>query len=229
MQADFTDLGTPGTLFALLAACLLILAMLATTIRTLRMAALASGLAALGALAFQPQGSAAVALVVLFVLANLFRLGDLLLRAGNGLMLPEERHLLEGVMQLETVAMQRSLLDIIEWRDAPPGTVLIRQGDSEPPLIYIARGAGTIAHNARLVGVCGQGDFIGEMSLISGSSASATVTVSEDMRLAQFDRDALRQLSTTNPELARAIDRALNRGLAAKIMRMNQAVASQDD
>ena len=41
--------------------------------------------------------------------------------------------------------------------------------------------------------------------------------------IAHFDRDALAALARGVPEIGKALDGALNRSLAAKVIRMNQA------
>ena len=61
------------------------------------------------------------------------------------------------------------------------------------------------------------------MSHISGDTASATVTVTQEMRLARLDRDALGQLTRSLPEIGAAVDRAFNRSLAVKVLRMNES------
>ena len=83
--------------------------------------------------------------------------------------------------------------------------------------------AAVFQHDGLPVGLCGPDDFIGEMSLISGEGASATVKVAMPARIAVFDREGLQRLVSGMPELARALDRTLNRGLSAKIQRMNKA------
>ena len=109
-----------------------------------------------------------------------------------------------------------------------PGNVM-RSDNSlnagQDPLVYIASGVGHVEHNDKLVGTCGPGDFLGEMSAMLGEPATASVTVAEPMRIARFDRDALAELSRKVPELRRAFDHALNRGLAAKVVRMNRAAS----
>ena len=53
--------------------------------------------------------------------------------------------------------------------------------------------------------------------------ASATVVVTQPMRMATLDRDALAQLTRSLPEIGRAVDNAFNRSLAVKVMRMNES------
>ncbi|WP_428027624.1 cyclic nucleotide-binding domain-containing protein [Altererythrobacter sp.] len=219
--------GSVGIL-AHVAAILLIASMLMTTMRWLRIAALGSGLAAVACFAVAGAGTSALVLALLFVITNAAQLAILLYRSRMHRMNQEERELLEHVLEVQEPAQQRRLLDLLEWRDVDEGEVLMEQGQPKPPLIYVASGAAAIEHGGQIVGICGPGDFLGEMALITGEPASATVRVTNSVRIARFDRDALGQLTHSLPEMKRAFDAALNRGLAAKVLRMNQAAAGQD-
>ncbi len=225
MQDIFRDLADPDNLFAHLSYIFLITSMMMRSLRDLRILALLSGLAAMAHFIFRTQDNASLVWEGAFVAANGIQLGLLLYRSRRGMMKNEERELLENVLQVEEPAHQRRLLDLMTWKDVEVGEVLMTQGQKRPPLIYIASGAAGIESDGKLVGVCGPGDFLGEMSLITGEGASATVKVTNGMRIASVDRDALMRLSEGLPELARAFDHALNRGLAAKILRMNKSAA----
>lgn len=224
MGEVFRDLADPDNIFAHLSYIFLITSMLMRSLRNLRILALLSGLAAMAHFIFRTSDNASLVWETAFVLANGIQLALLTFRSRKGLMGNEERELIEQVLQVEEPAYQRRLLDLMQWRDIEVGEVLMSQGQAEPPLLYIASGAASIEHDGNLVGVCGPGDFVGEMSLMTGERASATVRVTNLIRAASFDRDALMRLSGGLPELARAFDHALNRGLAAKILRMNKAV-----
>ncbi|MCL6251289.1 cyclic nucleotide-binding domain-containing protein [Altererythrobacter sp. KTW20L] len=154
---------------------------------------------------------------------NLVQLLRTTMRTRRGLMSGEEYALIAEVLSIEEPAKQRRLRDVLTWRDAETGEILIRQGEVAPSLIYIATGKMDIEHDGLPVGTCGPDDFIGEMSLVSGDGASATVKVSMPARIAVFDREGLQRLVQAMPELSRALDRTLNRGLSAKIQRMNKA------
>lgn len=226
MNAIIQDLTDPGNAFAHLSYILLIASMLMTSLRWLRVLALGSGLAAMAHFIFRTQDNASLVWEMLFVLANGSQLVLMQLRARRHHLTAEERELLEGVLEVQEPDHQRRLLGLMQWRDAEVGEVLMKQGQSDPPLIYIASGAAAIEHDGAIVGVCGTGDFLGEMSLITGDKASATVRVTNLMRIARFDRDALAQFTSGVPELNRAFDAALNRGLAHKVLRMNKAAAA---
>lgn len=226
MQAFIDELLDPWSIFAHLSYIFLITSMLMRDLRYLRILALLSGLAAIAHFTFQTRDWASMTWEVLFVLANGSQLAILLYRSRSKQMLREETQLLEQVLQVQNPADQRRLLGLLHWRDVPVGEVLVKQGEASPPLIYISSGAAGIESDGKLIGVCGQGDFLGEMSLISGNAASASVVVTNPMRIARFEPGALRELSQAVPELGRAIDGALGRGLAAKVLRMNEAAAA---
>jgi membrane protein implicated in regulation of membrane protease activity len=181
---------------------------------TLLLAALAGGgrtLHVLGALAgtlmtiafAMPVNLPWLAWGAAFAVVNLARLARIAHTNRRNFMTPEQRELVEQVLQVREPA----------------------QGQKAPPLIYMARGGAVVEHDGLELGKCLAGDFMGEMSLISGERATATVTVAEQSHIAVFDRERLLHLSSALPELGRSLDQTFNRGLTAKIRRMNEAVA----
>lgn len=185
------------------------------------MLAVAAGTLGIAYFAIEDGLGAAVLLASVFTLINGVRLYELIHRARTGAMTREERELFEHVMRIEEPTQQRRLRDLMVWSDVEPGKLLIRQGEVDPPLIYIASGRASIERDGAVVNACGAGEFLGEMSHISGDRASASVTVTHDMRIATLDRDALAQLARSLPEVGKALDGAFNRSLAVKVLRMN--------
>ena len=226
MQALIQDILDPGNIFAHLSYIFLITSMLMTSLRKLRVLALMSGLAAMAHFIFRTEDTASLVWEIAFVLANGIQLSILIYRSRTGDVSPEEQALLQHVLKVQDPINQRRMLGLLRWRDVAVGEVLIRQGQANPPLAYVASGAASIEHDGQMVGVCGEGDFLGEMSLISGDRATATVVVTNTMRIAVFDRDALAQLMRSSPDIGNALDAALNRGLAAKVLRMNVAASA---
>lgn len=216
-----TLMGT-GAIFGYLAGILLVSAMLMTSIRALRVFALAAGFAAVAYFFARNEQSFALVLAVLFVLANGVQLLILLNRSRTGNALTEEQALFTHLLAVDNPAHQRRLRDLLDWKEIRPGAVLMDEGQRDPPLLYIAEGSAVVEHGGKEVGICGKGDFLGEMSLVSGEKATATVTARDPMRIAQFDRDALGHFAREVPEIGNALSAALNRGLAAKVARMNK-------
>ena len=218
-----------GQVFAHLAALLLVAAALMTRPRRIRLLAALAGMVAL--VYFAAAGAAIVwwFWAALFAAINAVHFAGLAMRARSGKLLEEERELFDEVMKIGEPGQQRHLRDLIDWRDVAAGESLVSQGQARPPLIYVARGRADIDVDGKRVGECAPGDFLGEMSLISGQTATATVTASEAMRVARFDREALAQLARAAPDVGRALDSALNRSLAAKVLRMNAVAAGRGE
>ena len=192
----------------------------------MRLAFFAAGLLALVQFAIIGWNFAGFFLTLFFVAICGVRLMSLVRNARAGSTLDHESELFNQVMKVEDPANQRRLRDVLQWQDFAEGEVLMQQGDKVPPLIYIAQGSAAITHDGMPVGACGPGDFLGEMSVISGERASATVKANEAMRIASFDRASLGEMVRLVPELGRAIDGALNRSLAGKLLRMNESSGS---
>lgn len=218
-----------GQVFAHLAAVLLIAAALQRRPRIMRLLVTLGGALALIHFALSGAGLAWMFWSALFTAINAVHYAALAMRARSGKLLEEERELFDEVMKIGEPGQQRHLRDLIDWRDIAAGDDLLQQGQVNPPLIYVARGAAGITVDGKQVGACGPGDFLGEMSLISGQTATATVSASEAMRVARFDREALAQLARAAPEVGRALDSALNRSLAAKVLRMNEVAAARGE
>lgn len=211
-----------------LAALLLIAAVAVTTLRSIRYLALVAGI--LGFAHFALAGHWGMTLLAaLFVAVNAVQTAVLRQRARGGAMLEEEVRLFDRLLGIEDPRRQRHLRDLMRWRDAEEGEVLMLQDQPDPPLVYVARGMARVEFDGREVGMCGPGEFLGEMSLVSGQTASATVIVAERARVATFDRDALAHYARAVPEVDTALTHALNRGLAAKVRRMNDAASTPSE
>lgn len=226
MQAILADLTDPDNIFGHLSYIFLIASMMMTSLRNLRILALCSGLAAMAHFLLRTQDNVSLAWEVIFTLTNAAQLALLLYRSRRLELADEEQALVGEALDVGDPAQSRQLLGVIEWRDIEVGEVLMEQGHAQPPLLFVARGAAGIEHDGRLVGVCGRGDFLGEMSMISGEPASATVRATNRMRVARFDTPSLAKLMESSPDMRNAMMLALNRGLAAKVLRMNRGGAA---
>jgi len=210
-------------IFAWLGGIALIAAMIPHQVRLIRICCLVAGGFAVVHFGLNDGAGIGFALSIAFLAVNFARFLELYHRARRGVMTREERELFNHVMKIEDPGKQSRLRDLMMWEDVPAGTKLIKQGELEPPLIYIASGRAEIERDLAIISECGAGEFLGEMSHISGERASATVTVTKDMRIARLDRDALGQLARSLPEIGKAVDRAFNRSLAVKVLRMNES------
>ncbi|MEQ1900184.1 MAG: cyclic nucleotide-binding domain-containing protein [Devosia sp.] len=135
----------------------------------------------------------------------------------------EENHFADSMPAgIERGAIKR-LLELSELVRAAPGEKLTIEGEPVTSLIYVADGIVQIERGDRIVAICGPGDYVGELSFLSGDPASATASVVKPARLLSFSQDKLRTATAANPELRRTLESALNRNLAGKLVRTNGA------
>jgi voltage-gated potassium channel len=96
----------------------------------------------------------------------------------------------------------------------PAGAVVVRRGERGDCMYFIATGAVEI----RLPGAplrLGEGDFFGEIALLTGAPRSATVVAVEPATLLRLDIVEFRELMGRRPDLARVILEAAGRRLEA--------------
>ena len=90
------------------------------------------------------------------------------------------------------------------------GERLVRQGEAGDSLFVIAEGSAVVAvrdegGRQREVARLSEGDFFGEMSLLTGAPRSATVSALEDLRVVVLPSRGLKPLLERRPDLARQI------------------------
>jgi CRP/FNR family cyclic AMP-dependent transcriptional regulator len=91
-------------------------------------------------------------------------------------------------------------------REFPIGTVLFREGEVGKEMYVIQAGRITVSKSVRglekVLGTLGQGDFVGEMAIISNKPRSATATVAEPAKLLVIDSKTFEAMVRANAEIA---------------------------
>jgi CRP-like cAMP-binding protein len=87
--------------------------------------------------------------------------------------------------------------------DYDRGSTLMREGDSDDSLIVIAEGDVnvSVAGRPETVATLGEGDIVGEMSLLTGAPRSATVTVLRPVVAFEIGKADLEPLLIMSPSL----------------------------
>jgi hypothetical protein len=115
----------------------------------------------------------------------------------------------------------RRLLRLAKVRHVAAGETLTTEGKPVHDLMFIVDGVAQIEKGGRIVAVCGPGDFVGEMSFVSGAGASATAIAARPMRYLAFDQGRLRAAVETDGELRQALDASFNANLVGKLAKAN--------
>jgi CRP/FNR family cyclic AMP-dependent transcriptional regulator len=91
-------------------------------------------------------------------------------------------------------------------RDFPRGTVLFREGDPGGEMYVVNRGKVAISARVgmveKILSTLGQGEFLGEMSILNGAPRSATATCVEDCLLLVVDARTFETMVRASSEIA---------------------------
>ena len=117
-------------------------------------------------------------------------------------------------------------------RSLEPGEVLFAQGGTEATLYIVVSGILQISQHTELsgqrtAGFIGAGDYIGEVSLLTGTSYAATATARTHCKLHGLECNVIKPLLAANSDLYAEFDRSARRGLA--ILNRGAAVRATDD
>ena len=96
---------------------------------------------------------------------------------------------------------------------------LTHQGIAVTDLMLVTSGTATVHIDGRMVATIGEHMFVGEMTLVSGGPASATVITNHGAQLRRWSHSALDQIQETKPELATKLWQILSRDLSLKMNR----------
>lgn len=100
--------------------------------------------------------------------------------------------------------------------------LLVREGRRPDALFYLLQGEVAVLHGASEVTHCGPGNFIGEMSLLTGEPATADVRALGEVELMCWPAERLAQLRQRNAGLWTKIQSVLGHNLVEKIRRASE-------
>lgn len=116
----------------------------------------------------------------------------------------------------------RALIDRGQWRTLPAGDCLAVEGQPVEHLSYIAGGEVEVRVGGRRVAACRAGDFVGEMTVLTGVPATATVIAIAPVGVWQIGAPELREVTRCHDALSREIEAAFARNYRDKIASMNR-------
>ncbi|MBS1152482.1 MAG: regulatory subunit-like protein [Myxococcaceae bacterium] len=116
------------------------------------------------------------------------------------------------------------VLNVIEPRAFYDGEAIVVEGDAGHAMYAIAEGKVSVVRTidgqpARRVAQMNEGDFFGEMALLSDSPRLATVVADGPVIVLEFARAALEKLTSLHPKVGEAIERFYRDRLLANLLR----------
>ncbi|PIF02884.1 MAG: hypothetical protein CR990_00510 [Desulfococcus sp.] len=121
----------------------------------------------------------------------------------------------------------RRLTSLLRKKDYPAGKIIVRKGDPGTGLFIIARGkTEVLGKNNIRIATIGEGDLFGEMSLISGDPAAATVCALTPVTALFLDAGSFRSVFHENPAFQIYLTRMLAHRISATNLLRSREIAS---
>jgi len=137
----------------------------------------------------------------------------------------EEQAMLDRLFAELPRSRARHLIDQGLWLNGKAGDVLTREGEKVDHLYYLAEGEARVVSMGSQVGTCRPGDLIGELTVLSGETASATVILDTPARFWCAPADDLRPYVEAHDDIRRAIEHGFATVLKAKLRASNRTIA----
>ncbi len=109
----------------------------------------------------------------------------------------------------------------MEARAFSAGETIVTEGEPGDAMYAIAQGSVVVLRQTQQVATMQEGDFFGEMALLSGAPRLATVTAQTDVVTLAFPRDAMDGLIANHPGVKTALEQFYRERLLANLMRAN--------
>ena len=152
----------------------------------------------------------------MFVLVNIIQI-IIIYRDRQQLEIPEEvQDIYESIFHTNT---NRQFLYF--WDQGKIGFVenktIIKTGDIQKDLMLVLNGTAKVMRDKDVIAKLNRGQFIAEISYITGKPASADVEVGERLTYMTWDSEALDNLRKTKPAIMEKLDRILTLAMAEKL------------
>ena len=222
---DFSDALTAKALTEQLAFLLLILGILSQRYSQARALIATAALIGLAHALLISRSQLAAFWWGMLLFASLLVLARRLFENRNTRFTEEEEAMLAGVFSALPRSRARHLLDQGFWLTGRDGDILTREDQPVAHLYYLAQGEARVISNGHQVGLCRAGDLIGEVTVLSGERASATVALSTPARFWCAPAHVLRPYLKAHPDVRHALEQGFAAALRAKLRSSNEIIA----
>lgn len=154
-----------------------------------------------------------------FIVINAVNLAVLLLQRRPVKLNEQEQWLQETTLRLLKPRKMLRLLALGKSHEVPQGQVLIRKGQKLDALFLLLSGKLSVSVEGKPRATLEPGDFVGEMSFISGQLTSADVLADEPVRYLEWSADTLERLYARDPQIKDALQGAIGMDMASKLAR----------
>jgi CRP-like cAMP-binding protein len=113
---------------------------------------------------------------------------------------------------------------LADWEHYRAGDVITQEGHKVPDLNLIYNGTVEVRVNKEIVAQLRDGQFVGEMSFLTGKPATATCIVKHDAVILVWKQDEFRELLKRNPSLYFTIQSLLSTQLSSSLVAQSKSL-----
>jgi CRP-like cAMP-binding protein len=117
------------------------------------------------------------------------------------------------------------LISIASWKNVRAGETFINEGQVMTDLLMIYNGHVEVWHAKKLVSELHDGQFIGEMSFLTNSTASASIIALHETKLIVWKQKELKELMKRNPSLIYSLQSIMGEQMAKSLRAKNEREA----
>ncbi len=155
---------------------------------------------------------------IIFIAINLVQI-MIIFRERRELLIPEQiRDLYENIFHTKT---SREFLNF--WNKGKlihtNNEILINKGNNQKSLMLVLNGNAEVIRNNKKIAILERGQFIAEISYITGKPASADVMAVDDLTYYVWNGKILKDLRKAHPAMMNKLDRILTLDMAGKLVR----------
>ena len=113
------------------------------------------------------------------------------------------------------------LKDAMDARVYAPGETVLKEGDPGDTMYALAQGTVEVLRDGTAVAEMHEGDFFGEMALLTGAPRLASIQAKDAVVLLAFPRAAMESLIARHPAVKVGLDNFFRERLLANVVRAN--------
>lgn len=170
---------------------------------------------------------ASAAIQVTFIAISVFGISRFYLVTQRAKFSEEEQTVRELLIPNLHRADARRLMALGSFRDLEVGSSLTEEHAVVPSLYVLVSGVAAVSVNGRQIASLGDRSLIGEMSALSGTPASATVTVSALSRVFEIDRTSLNAYLAKNDATRHELQGRFLSQISDKLIVANRKLSEQ--
>lgn len=159
---------------------------------------------------------------VLFILINIYMIGLYIYEHKALYLKDDEAKLYYMTFHNMEKVLFKKLMKAGHWIASPPNSVLIRENQKTNTLLLLYEGKFRIDSAGKTITYLNPGSFIGEISFLTGGTATATAVSETESRLYCWDKKSLVKLLDNNPNMDIEMMKVFSSDLVNKLVRANK-------